>query len=151
MKDINLLKSIQNYCESEISNSMGLYDYVPGINQSYDSGTPIISNATLYSGANFPYFYDRKLITNTSPRLSPVFLLVDGSLHPILASGNLLGRPFIKAYFLPSLKSNFFWYISICGSGCCEYFNIKSDKIFIIESGCLPKVGLDLLDPFRPV
>ena len=70
--------------------------YASGINQPFDSDNSIISNAILDSGAYSSYVNNRKLITNTSPLLSPVIQVAGGYFRPILASGNFLGVPLLK-------------------------------------------------------
>jgi len=93
------------------------------INHIYiDSGTPLISNAILDNGANSTCVNNKQLITNTSPPLSPVVQVADGSLHQIFASGNL-----------------HLWIRVLCVA------IVKSDKMFFIDGNKVVDKMLDFV------
>jgi hypothetical protein len=56
-----------------------------------------VSHAVLDTGANSTYINNRQLLENMTPPSAPSVMVVDWSIHPIEASGTLVGFPSIKS------------------------------------------------------
>ena len=71
----------------------------------YNSGKECyVSHAILDTGANSTYINNRRLLDNiTHPSASSV-IVADRSIHPIEASGTLVGFPSIHADLVPTFK-----------------------------------------------
>jgi len=69
-------------------------------------GMSTTHSAILDSGANSTYVINRCLLDNHTSPTSHSVTVADGSIHPIVTSGTLVGHPSIAADFVPSFTSN---------------------------------------------
>jgi len=63
-----------------------------------------VSHAVLGTGADSTYINNRRLLDNITHLSAPSVVVADGSIHPIEASGTLVGFLSIHADLVPTFK-----------------------------------------------
>jgi hypothetical protein len=98
-----------------------------------DTGTLTYSpTAILDTGANSTYVTHRRFLTDITAPASPSVTVADGTVHPILASGMLVGYPDITADLVPSFSHNLIGVSHIINNGATRI--IRNNKFLIIEN-----------------
>ena len=77
--------------------------FTPGYKDRFDEGMSHLPTAILDSGANSTYVIHRHLLENSTIPTSPSVSAADGSSHPILAPGTLVGHPISLRIMYPVL------------------------------------------------
>jgi len=87
-----------------------------------------VSHAVLDTGANSTYINNRQLLENMTPPSAPSVMVVGWSIHPIEASGTLVGFPSIHADFVPALKLPHWYFTNFV------YCIITNDKMILLKN-----------------